>query len=80
MKGIGALQEAHFRRVAKEGARGRSSQRNLTQTLAWLKGEDHNSGQPRLRRIRGYRHLPLLRAALQTEIGRTKKSKVIAVA
>jgi transposase-like protein len=36
--------------------------------------------EPRLRRIKGYRHLPLLRAALQTEIGRTEKSKGVAVA
>ena len=36
--------------------------------------------EPRLRRIKGYRYLPLLRAALQTEIGRTEKSKGVAVA
>jgi len=35
---------------------------------------------PRLRRIKGCRHLPLLRVALQTEIGRTEKLKGIAVA
>jgi putative transposase len=34
--------------------------------------------EPRLRRIKGYRHLPLLRAALQTEIERTGKSKEVA--
>ena len=36
--------------------------------------------EPRLRRIKGDRHLPLLRAALQTEVGRTEKSKEVAVA
>ena len=36
--------------------------------------------EPRLRRSKGYRHLPLLRAALQTEIGRPEKSKGVAVA
>ena len=36
--------------------------------------------EPRLRRIKGYRHLPLLRAALQTETERTGKSKEVAVA
>ena len=36
--------------------------------------------EPRLRRIKGYRHLPRWRAALQTEIGRTEKSKGVAVA
>ena len=36
--------------------------------------------EPRLRRIKGYRHLPLLRTALQTKIGRTEHSEGIAVA
>jgi transposase-like protein len=36
--------------------------------------------EPRLRRIKGYRHLALLRAAMQTEIGKTEKSKGVAVA
>ena len=36
--------------------------------------------EPRLRGIKGYRHLPLLRAALQTAIGRAEKSEGIAVA
>ena len=36
--------------------------------------------EPRLRRIKGYRHLPLLRAALQAEIGRAESQKGISVA
>lgn len=36
--------------------------------------------EPRLRRIKGYRHLPLLRAALQTTIGRTEQTATIHVA
>ncbi|MEO8341733.1 MAG: hypothetical protein ABI604_18860 [Nitrospirota bacterium] len=36
--------------------------------------------EPRLRRIKGYRHLPLLGGALQAEIGSTEKSKGVAVA
>jgi transposase-like protein len=36
--------------------------------------------EPRLRRIKGYRHLPLLQAALQTEIGRAQSQEGTRVA